>query len=84
MIQYIHPIYYILSAIVAGSSELDHIKPRSSESGLRGRMPKYRLGRYGPHSKDVLIDTEGSAIRDACTSSMAAMMKKEINIARRS
>ena len=42
-----------------GLSTLDHIKPISNEFGIRGRMPRYRLGRYGPHSNDALFDVDG-------------------------
>ena len=41
-----------------GSSALDHIKPISKEFGIRGRMPRYRLGRYGPHSNDALLEVD--------------------------
>lgn len=30
----------------------------SNEFGIRGRMPRYRLGRYGPHSSDALLDDD--------------------------
>ncbi len=43
------------------SSALDHIKPISKESGMRGRMPKYRLGRYGPQRNDTLLALELSS-----------------------
>ena len=36
-------------------SALDHIKPMSNEFGIRGRIPRYKLGRYGPHSNDALF-----------------------------
>lgn len=37
---------------------MDHIKPISNEFGIRGRMPRYRLGRYGPHSNDALLEVD--------------------------
>jgi len=46
----------ILFEISRGLSALDHIKPISNEFGIRGRMPRYRLGRYGPHSNDALLE----------------------------
>jgi len=30
----------------------------SNEWGIRGRMPRYRLGRYGPHSNEALLKTD--------------------------
>jgi len=41
-----------------GLSALAHIKPISNEFGIRGRMPRYRLGRYGPHSNDALLEVD--------------------------
>ena len=37
---------------------MDHIKPISNEFGIRGRIPRYRLGRYGPHSNDALLEID--------------------------
>lgn len=44
----------LLFEMSVGSSIFDHIKPISNEFGIRGRMPRYKLGRYGPHSNDAL------------------------------
>lgn len=51
----------VLFKISEGSSALDHIKPISNEFGIRGRMPRYRFGRYGPHSNDALLDVDRSS-----------------------
>lgn len=60
---------------------MDHINPISSEFGIRGRIPRYRLGRYGPHSNDELLqvgsssDTAGNAsIRAQNTSRTSSNM----------
>lgn len=42
-------------------SPFAHIKPIRRVSGTCGRMPKYKLGRYGPH---VQTDVAGSVSRD--------------------
>lgn len=42
-------------------SPFAHIKPIRKVSGTCGRMPKYKLGRYGPH---VQTDVAGSVARD--------------------
>lgn len=42
-------------------SPFAHIKPIRRVSGTCGRMPKYKLGRYGPH---VQTDVAGSVARD--------------------
>ena len=52
---------YVLSKVFGGSSALDHIKPISNDIGIRGRMPTYRLGRYGPHSSDALLEFGSSS-----------------------
>lgn len=45
------------------SSRFPHIKPAiKGFSDILGRMPRYRFGRYGPHSKDALfVDTVSAA-----------------------
>lgn len=48
----------VLLEISEGLSALDHIRPISNEFGIRGRMPRYRLGRYGPHSNDALLEID--------------------------
>ena len=30
----------------------------SNEFGVRGRMPRYRLVRYGPHNNDALLEAD--------------------------
>ena len=52
----------VLFEMSEGSSALDHIKPMSNEFGIRGRMPTYRFGRYGPHSNDALLGIRKSSI----------------------
>jgi hypothetical protein len=46
---------------------LDHIKLISNEFGIRGRIPRYRLGRYGPHSNDALpeVDSPSDVVANA-------------------
>lgn len=48
----------VLLEISEGLSALDHIRPISNEFGIRGRMPRYRFGRYGPHSNDALLEID--------------------------
>lgn len=49
----------VLFEISEGLSALDHIRPISNDFGIRDRMPRYRLGRYGPHSNDALLCVDG-------------------------
>ena len=51
----------VLFEISEGLSALDHIKPISNEFGIRGRIPRYKLGRYGPHSSDALLEVDTSS-----------------------
>ena len=50
--------YYVLFEISDGLSALDHIQPIINDFGIRGRMPRYKLGRYGPHSNDALFEVD--------------------------
>jgi hypothetical protein len=62
---------------------MDHIKPMSNEFGIRGRMPKYRLGRYGPHSNDMLLETDRpSDVVGNASLSAQMMTRMSGNIAR--
>ena len=47
---------------------LDHSSPVRRELGRRGRTPKYRLGRYGPHSREAFEAAEIAFSSDGGTS----------------
>ena len=55
---------------------MDHIKPISNEFGIRGRMPRYKLGRYGPHSNDALLKVDSPSDVVANASVMVQNMSR--------
>jgi len=58
---------------------LDHSSPVSRDFGRRGRTPKYRLGRYGPHNNEAFEAEEIALRREGGRSAVTKRVKNRDN-----
>ena len=55
---------------------LDHSSPVNSDFGKRGRTPKYKFGRYGPHNNDAFEAAWTEDRSEGGTSATTNVMQK--------